>query len=761
MEYRGYLEVGGSTSSTILPIASFSVSEQYNSGWTGKALMALTPASVKTGEDDEEATEPDPLTTGVVFGVALNAQIMPGTPVILHLALWQEATTEDTTTTTTTTTPPPANPPPSNAASGDDPPEEGAAIEGVILRAWPSVVVGVEPEAAADGQSGTIRLDLADPVSYLAGRPVFGAFRAVSAAEIIGGALSLAAGGDGIPTLEPVLPGMPRCLIKADYRDALDELPYAVASGQLLGDWLDETLGLVGLRMEIFGGANGVVTITLSDRETGGEAVPVGVIGTKESAEEDAETISGDITASNIEVSMIDALPGQTSRGAVVDDPVLGSFRRLAPLGAVGSVHAGGGIGLDEAGKRASFPVLTAEAEMLMLRIRSRQPACRPGRNLSLNTTFFGISSWQVAQATHWKVGDTYENVASLMPTNTPWHPPRPTPRPARVVSGMVDGGTDKYNFHEPVPRDRLGRIPISLSFVPTPSGTRAAMIALFDEDQSGRVTLADFKDSAQDFEDRKAFWDEQEKNLEAGEYDEPFPGQDDDDLTEDEKKERADMLAKREAAFKYVAYKWARDRDAKDKDRDGYISLRDTAMSTELQAIVADPAARAEIDKQWRAYEAGNLEEVYPDEAERQAVLARLPLLREYGALFGDGTGPDSDKDLGLTTEQKADAAEARHDADMADERWPPRIPLSIIEPIAGSLHGFIPAHRHGDICRVAVHHPLHAEVLGFQYRSDRQINANLLGSTAGLVIEHAASAWSGMVFRPTEELEGEGTAD
>ena len=105
MEYRGYLEVGGSAKPTILPIASFSVSEQYNSGWIGKALMSLTPASVKTGEDDEEATEPDPLTTGVVFGVALNAQIMPGTPVILHLALWQEATTTEDTTTTTTTHP--------------------------------------------------------------------------------------------------------------------------------------------------------------------------------------------------------------------------------------------------------------------------------------------------------------------------------------------------------------------------------------------------------------------------------------------------------------------------------------------------------------------------------------------------------------------------------------------------------------------------------------------------------------------------------
>ena len=52
------------------------------------------------------------------------------------------------------------------------------------------------------------------------------------------------------------------------------------------------------------------------------------------------------------------------------------------------------------------------------------------------------------------------------------------------------------------------------------------------------------------------------------------------------------------------------------------------------------------------------------------------------------------------------------------------PTPPLALLLPMAGALHGFVPGHRHGDICRVLVHHPFAAEVLGAQYRDDRRIN-------------------------------------
>ena len=44
------------------------------------------------------------------------------------------------------------------------------------------------------------------------------------------------------------------------------------------------------------------------------------------------------------------------------------------------------------------------------------------------------------------------------------------------------------------------------------------------------------------------------------------------------------------------------------------------------------------------------------------------------------------------------------------------------------------------------------------FQYRANRQINSELVETTAGFVVEHdTRSAWSGVVFRPLEDLVGE----
>ncbi|MCY4430024.1 MAG: hypothetical protein OXC11_06470, partial [Rhodospirillales bacterium] len=73
----------------------------------------------------------------------------------------------------------------------------------------------------------------------------------------------------------------------------------------------------------------------------------------------------------------------------------------------------------------------------------------------------------------------------------------------------------------------------------------------------------------------------------------------------------------------------------------------------------------------------------------------------------------------------------------------------------MAAALHGFIVGPREGDPCRVAVHSPFSAEIVGFQYRNDRKINEDLSTSVAGLVVEHNyAQAWSGLVFRRTGDM-------
>lgn len=148
----------------------------------------------------------------------------------------------------------------------------------------------------------------------------------------------------------------------------------------------------------------------------------------------------------------------------------------------------------------------------------------------------------------------------------------------------------------------------------------------------------------------------------------------------------------------------------------------------------------------------------------EYDTCVANLREIIEYGALFygesspavpTDATGLPDDLEAkhkaGTMTSEIAAWAEAH----LADEVWPPRIPLALIGPTAGALHGFIHPHRQGDICRVAIHNPLHAEVTGFQYRSNRVINPGVVDATAGLVVEHDhGSAWSGMLFHPVDEL-------
>ena len=712
IRYKSYLELPGEEDSNILPVSGFGVTERYNSGWRCVARIS--------------ATSETPFTVGQMFGLAISQAMLPGTPATLHLTLDedQDVETEDEN-------------------------------EGVIVRAWPSLVTSIDPAVSSGGREGRCDVHLVDPVSYLFAQPVWGAYRACSAGEAVGGMLSMAAGGGGQPTLQPVLAGMPSLYVAEMFRETLDELPYAIACGQSLGEWLNDALGTLGLRMELLGSANGRVSLTLTDSPLNGEPIPMFVLGTQ-SASGDLEDPPTEIGAGALEIKSVDAFPSPIRRGGVLDDPTLGSFRRFAPLGAVGSVQSGSELDLDEAALRALLGLAAARAQMLILGAATRQPGMRPGRVTQFTAEFFGIDRWQVASVRHELRGNVYQNSLGLFPAASSWHPPAPPAKPPRIVSAIVDGGRDDYLLHEPIPRDRLGRIPVAMSFLPTPTGAEAALLSLVDSNEDMRITLADFESSQVDeYTKNKEQWDQEAERLRAGEYDDPYPGRDDDELSDDEKTKREELAEKRTAALKYIAYQWAKAKDDADKDRDNYLSSRDEAMSDALKAEMRDPAKRAELQKQWQAYRAGKLEELVPDAAEREA---RLPLLREYGALFGDGTGPEADPNLGMTEEEQAEAAKHRHDADMADERWPPRMPLTVVEPMAGSLHGFIPAHRHGDICRVAVHGPFHAEILGFQYRSNRRINANLVKSTAGLIVEHAESAWSGVVFRPTEELETEG---
>ena len=456
-------------------------------------------------------------------------------------------------------------------ASGDPQADSASAV---LARAWPSVVrrLLVEPTADAVGNS-TYKVEICDPVTYLSGRPIWGAYHEVPLGPMIGGVLSLAAGGDGEPTLTPMLPGLPRVQIETHLRPpsgggaalastaqapADYDLRYAIAVGEPLGLWLSKTLSRLGVRMETEVLRDGGLRLHLLDDVPASEPLVM------------TFEAGGDASATNATLHDLNAFPAYRSRAALQDNPT-SDIRRVGASGAIGQVITAAGLGADEAAERASFAAETRELAQRTFRVITKQPLIRPGWRIEFaNTNLDGTNAWQMANVSHYFGSGGYRNLSYLQKDGEAWRPLIPADNGPVVVSAIVDDG--QSDTGEPVQRDRLGRIPMRLGFLP-------------------RI--------------------------------DPAPADQDD--------------------------------------------------------AASAPAPNPTI----------------------------------------------------------------------------PRVPLPIIELMGGGQHGFIPAHRQGDLCRVLVHHPFFAEIYGFAYRDDRRVGANLADVSTGLVVRHDAEGFSGLLFRPDEDLE------
>ena len=435
-----------------------------------------------------------------------------------------------------------------------------------------------------------------DPVGYLAERPVWGAYRAASAAEMVGGALSLAAGGDGKPTLTPALPGMPRVEIVERYREKLARLPYAIAAGQTLGDWLSCFLGMLGLRAELsVEDGDDTITLTLSDQLPSGEEYRMTIVEGSEPVQPDSH--------GPIAIGAMSAFPGQPVRGGLLDEPSMGTAFPLVAYGGIENVLSGSGLDVEESVGRIFRAAVGKQAEMLTLTAASGLPLVQPGALLRLNRAVVpGIEIWQVRTASHVYRGSNYHNSITLLSADTSWHPELPEVRQPIVVNAVVDGGND-FEYHDPVPRDRLGRVKVRFAFAPTPVGEEAAELAAADTDGNRRITLADFTaEQVRDYAENDEQWEAMQAAFESGEYDDPYPGRHDDELTPEELQERDRLSEQREEAIAYRAYKKAKQLDEADRDRDGVISMRDDEISDELSEALRDEERRRELDEQWQA---------------------------------------------------------------------------------------------------------------------------------------------------------------
>ena len=467
-----------------------------------------------------------------------------------------------------------------------------------MLRVWPSVVVRVKAQIHSNLEALTSRVAykvrVVDPLTYLSDTPIWGAFLNAAPADILGGALSLAAGGDGVPTRQPVLPGMPDVRVAQRLRSDLDEIPYAIACGEPLGLWLQRIFARLGVRLEMEVSADGEVVMNLRDDD----------IDSEDNLAIEFEG-AGQFSATNAHLAKGAALstwPVPMDRTVLLDNLVTGDARQLGfpGDGAVRDVYVAAGLDPTEAERRAGFlPDAWLLAEVF-LKISTRQSQARPGRVFEfVNQSVDDQHVWQIADVTHDFDIDRYENTAYLQKGVLAWRPSPPRDDGPLVVSGVIDDGSSERG--EPVPRDRLGRIPVRLSVLPSLTGD--------DEDLLGALGASGTSGAT------------------------------------------------------------------------GTTGAAGTSSASGSAGVSGASGTTASI------------------------VVIRLPV------------------------------------ADL----------------MGGGLHGFLPAHRQGDVCRVLVHQPLLAEIQGFCYRDDRRIGIDQTDVSTGLVAHRGSAGWAGMLFRPKEELEEE----
>ena len=586
------------------PLVSVFLSESYNTGWSARASFAF------------RASDPAPPAHDVLATLAAHG-LGPGLPAQLRLRV-----------------------------AGPDGP-----LPGPPLRVWPSMIAALVP-GEPDGARASCVLHLVDPVSYLAERPVWGAYRDVGVAGVVGAGLALALGADPRPRADVAHALVPAVSVRTRCRAALERLDYVLACGEPLGAWLAELLGALGLRAELFAGADGAsVVLHLSDRALYRTGVRMHLVREGAPPPDLAAWPDGPFV-----VRARAAFAPGPLRAGLLDDPTQGAPRPLLSPGPVATVVAASSLDVDEASERALCPARARAAEALVVHAASSHPGWQPGCLLLSSAPLAGLSRWQMASVTHLVRDGRYDNDAVLLRADVAWHPPPVLDRASATVTAVVDGGPDALS-NEPVARDRLGRVPVSFAFLPVPD-LRPPDVAA----PGAAVVLADYPPALRaDYAARPEVWARTLAALEAGEYDDPYAPLADEALAEEERAERARLRALAASARAYAHYR---------------------ALAPAPEAGAGDVPAPA-------------------------------------------GPAPDG-------------------------ASWPPRISLPVVVPAAGALHGVVVPHRHGDVCRVAVHGVFSAEVVGAQYRANRLVNADIAGAASALVVEHDfARAWTGMVFR------------
>ena len=375
-------------------------------------------------------------------------------------------------------------------------------LAGTAVRIWPSVVTSVATEGSEDVNEpdAVCLVTLRDPLTYLGDRPVWAGFVECPLGRMLGGALSCAAGHDGRPTRNPILPGLPTVRIHEELRDEVADVGYAIAAGEPLGHWLDRVFSRLGVRIEMIGDVDGTLHMTLCDR------VPSGTSVNSDGGLDMTLDPNREPSATNLVLSEVDVNAPSIVRGGLLDDVAGDGPQRFGPSGALETVLIERQPNADEAVRRAGFRQANRRLKQTRATFSSGQPGLTPGRVVNLKpsdpaaqrshplgygppagaatpsgvegppTALLGARRWQVADVAHLCERARYWNQASFEKTGLAWRPEPPRERGAMVVSGVVDDGTSAQG--ELVGRDRLGRVPIRFSFIPEASDSSSAQSA-------------------------------------------------------------------------------------------------------------------------------------------------------------------------------------------------------------------------------------------------------------------------------------------
>ena len=354
---------------------------------------------------------------------------------------------------------------------------------GTSVRIWPSMVTTVNCTGSSDVHStdALCVVTFRDPVTYLRNRPIWTAFADCPLGEMLGGALSVAAGGDGQPTRMPILPGLPAIQIEEHLRDELAKIPYAIAAGDPFGYWLNRVFGRLGTRIELLGEPSGILKASVLD------CVPTDTVLNRDGGID--MTFDADLPASatNLTLSGLDVRSGILRRGGMLDNLSGGGARRFGAPGALESVSIAAETGLQEAENRSGFRHTNRRLAQVRTTITSCQPGLLPGRVVNLGTpanlpagpaerpgyqSILGARRWQVIDVAHLFLQGRYWNQASFEKTGLAWRPGLPDEQGAAIVSGVVDNGNAAAG--ELIDRDRLGRVPIRFPFVVEAGGDGA-----------------------------------------------------------------------------------------------------------------------------------------------------------------------------------------------------------------------------------------------------------------------------------------------